>query len=93
MNSKTAVARIAVVFAIALIFATPRLLALEDHNPIGVTGAFEGVITTGGAYNVLKSQCHAADRRHCCAGRDRKIRPEDDTLLQQPGRVRRWLEP
>ena len=25
----------------------------DDHNPIGVSGAFEGVITTGCAYNVL----------------------------------------
>jgi YD repeat-containing protein len=25
----------------------------EDHNPIGVTGAFEGMTTTGCAYNVL----------------------------------------
>jgi Domain of unknown function (DUF6531) len=29
------------------------LLVGDDHNPIGVTGAFEGVITTAGAYNVL----------------------------------------
>src|SRR5919197_6676088 len=35
--------------------AAPSGLATtsEDHNPIGVTGAFEGVITTGCAYNVL----------------------------------------
>jgi hypothetical protein len=25
----------------------------DDHNPVGVTGAFEGVTTTAGAYNVL----------------------------------------
>jgi YD repeat-containing protein len=60
MNSKTAAARIVVSVTIALIVATPRLLALDDHNPIGVTGAFEGVITTGGAYNVLN---HNATRQ------------------------------
>jgi RHS repeat-associated protein len=32
----------------------------DDHNPIGVTGAFEGVITTGCAYNVLN---HNATRQ------------------------------
>ena len=63
MTSITTPARIAVLFAIALMFATPlcpRLLALDDHNPVGVTGAFEGVITTGGAYNVLN---HSATRQ------------------------------
>ena len=63
MTSITTAARIAVLFAIALIFATPlcpRLLALDDHNPVGVTGAFEGVITTGCAYNVLN---HNATRQ------------------------------
>jgi RHS repeat-associated protein len=63
MNSITTAARIAVLSAIALMFATPlcpRLLALDDHNPVGVTGAFEGVITTGGAYNVLN---HNATRQ------------------------------
>jgi YD repeat-containing protein len=39
---------------------SPRLLALDDHNPIGVTGAFEGLITTGCAYNVLN---HSATRQ------------------------------
>jgi RHS repeat-associated protein len=49
--------------AIALMFATPlcpHLLAVDDHNPIGVTGAFEGVVTTGCAYNVLN---HNATRQ------------------------------
>ncbi len=41
-------------------FAAPRLLALDDHNPVGATGAFEGVTTTGGAYNVLN---HSAMRQ------------------------------
>ena len=36
------------------------MLAFDDHNPIGVTGAFEGVITTGSAYNVLN---HNATRQ------------------------------
>ena len=61
--SITTAARIAVLFAIALMFATPlcpRLLALDDHNPVGATGAFEGVITTGCAYNVLN---HTATRQ------------------------------
>jgi RHS repeat-associated protein len=40
--------------------AAPPLLAVDDHNPIGVTGAFEGVITTGCAYNVLN---HSATRQ------------------------------
>src|SRR3954465_2173704 len=42
--------------------AGPPLAAqsLDDHNPIGVTGAFEGVITTGCAYNVLN---HNATRQ------------------------------
>ena len=42
------------------VLAAPPLLALDDHNPIGVTGAFEGVITTGCAYNVLN---HSATRQ------------------------------
>ena len=45
-----------VLFTIALVLAmplSPSLLAVDDHNPIGVTGAFEGVVTTGCAYNVL----------------------------------------
>lgn len=42
--------------------AVPRLAAqyVNDHNPIGVTGSFEGVITTGCAYNVLN---HNATRQ------------------------------
>ena len=49
-------------FLLVLVFASvgPRLLAGDDHNPIGVTGAFEGVITTGSAYNVLN---HNATRQ------------------------------
>ena len=49
-------------FLLVLLFASvgPRLLAGDDHNPIGVTGAFEGVTTTGGAYNVLN---HSATRQ------------------------------
>src|SRR5215211_5478224 len=55
LNKITNVTR-TLLFSIALVFGTPfcpRLLAVEDHNPVGVTGAFEGVITTGCAYNVL----------------------------------------
>ena len=49
-------------FLLVLLFASvgPRWLVGDDHNPIGVTGAFEGVITTGGAYNVLN---HNATRQ------------------------------
>src|ERR1043166_5824713 len=36
-----------------LLFAVLPALAVDDHNPIGVTGVFEGIITTGCAYNVL----------------------------------------
>jgi RHS repeat-associated protein len=45
----------ALVLVFVCAFAVPRLAAqyVDDHNPIGVTGAFEGVITTGCAYNVL----------------------------------------
>ena len=58
------VSRIAILFAIAFTFAMPLCsplpAAVDDHNPIGVTGAFEGVITTGCAYNVLN---HNATRQ------------------------------
>ena len=49
-------------FLLVLLFAAAAspLLAFDDHNPIGVTGAFEGVITTGCAYNVLN---HNATRQ------------------------------
>ena len=41
---------------------TPRLhgqAQVDDHNPVGVTGIFEGAITTGCAYNLLS---HSATR-------------------------------
>jgi RHS repeat-associated protein len=41
-------------------FGSPSAFADDDHNPIGVTGAFEGVITTGCAVNVLN---HNATRQ------------------------------
>jgi RHS repeat-associated protein len=44
---------LAVLCGFLLAFAAPRLFADDDRNPVGVTGAFEGVITTGCAYNVL----------------------------------------
>ncbi len=49
-------------FLLVLLFASlgPRLLTGDDHTPAGVTGAFEGVTTTGGAYNVLN---HTATRQ------------------------------
>jgi RHS repeat-associated protein len=42
----------AVVATLLLASGAPSTFA-DDHNPIGVTGAFEGVITTAGAYNIL----------------------------------------
>ena len=63
ITSMTTAARIAILFAIALMFAVPycpQLFALDDHNPVGVTGAFEGMSTTGCAYNVLN---HSATRQ------------------------------
>src|SRR5216117_478587 len=33
--------------------ASPVRAQVDDHNPVGVTWAFEGVTTTGCAYNVL----------------------------------------
>src|SRR5437899_8533174 len=49
-------------FLLVLLFASvgPSLLVGDDHNPIGTTGAFEGVTTTAGAYNVLN---HNATRQ------------------------------
>jgi hypothetical protein len=42
--------------ALLLALAVPQISAQvqnDDHNPVGVTGAFEGVIATGCGYNVL----------------------------------------
>jgi YD repeat-containing protein len=37
-----------------LAFAAPRVCAqVDDHNPIGAIGTFEGIVTTACAYNVL----------------------------------------
>ena len=49
-------------FALGLLLASSRASAngTDDHNPIGTTGAFEGVIMTGGAYNALS---HNATRQ------------------------------
>jgi hypothetical protein len=46
--------------ALLLALGASSIFALDDHNPIGVTGAFEGIITTGCAYNVLN---HNASRQ------------------------------
>jgi hypothetical protein len=43
----------ALILAALIAFAPSLTLADADHNPVGVTGAFEGVVTTGGGYNVL----------------------------------------
>jgi len=65
MNSRFPAARKPLSLAISLTlmaFLCPRVSAQQqqtmDHNPIGVTGAFEGVTTTGGAYNVLNHNAH-----------------------------------
>ena len=56
-NSALVVRRRATLFVVISTFlvasGTPSLFADDDHNPIGVTGVFEGMITTGCAYNVL----------------------------------------
>jgi len=51
-----------VAFALGLLLASSRALATgpDDHNPVGTTGVFEGVSTTGGTYNVLN---HNATRQ------------------------------
>jgi hypothetical protein len=74
-GSITSAERSTILSAIAIMLAMPicpRLLAVDDHNPIGVTGAFEGLITTGGAYNVLN---HSATRQASVQG---------DAVLLQP---------
>jgi RHS repeat-associated protein len=43
----------AVISTLLVAAGTPSVFADDDHNPIGVTGVFEGMITTGCAYNVL----------------------------------------
>jgi RHS repeat-associated protein len=47
--------RFALSSALLLALTTPRVSAqyVDDHNPIGVSGTFEGVIQTGCGYNVL----------------------------------------
>src|SRR5215831_1049564 len=64
MNSATSAARTTILLTLAFMFAMPfcpvLLAVVDDHNPIGVTGVFEGVTTTGGAYNVLN---HNATRQ------------------------------
>src|SRR6266404_9657325 len=51
---------VGLVCAFLVASGAPLAFGLDDHNPIGVTGAFEGIITTGGAYNVLN---HNATRQ------------------------------
>src|SRR2546423_1386715 len=52
-RSGTTGGTLAAVVLFLLAPATPSLFAVDDHNPIGVSGAFEGMITTACAYNVL----------------------------------------
>src|SRR5439155_15249871 len=61
MNSITTVARIAIFFAIALMFATPLIgQEVDMHNPIGVTGIFNGNVETGCSYDPLTHSAHRA---------------------------------
>ena len=61
MNAISPPARSVILSAITLfIIHSLAAQSLDDHKPIGVTGAFEGVITTGCAYNVLN---HNATRQ------------------------------
>ena len=63
MNSIISTGRPAILGALLLCCAlTSRLhgqAQVDDHNPVGVTGIFEGAITTGCAYNLLS---HSATR-------------------------------
>ena len=48
-------------FAILLASGAPSAFAqVDDHNPVGAMGTFEGVITTGCAYNVLNHSTQRA---------------------------------
>ena len=60
MISITTAARNAVLFAIALMFATPLAAQEVDmHNPVGIAGIFNGNITTACSYDPLT---HSARR-------------------------------
>ena len=59
MNSITIAARIAIFFAIALMFATPLFgQGTNYEGPVGVTGIFNGNITTGCSYDPLTHSAH-----------------------------------
>ena len=52
----------ALVGASLFAFAAPRVCAqhIDDHDPIGVTGAFSGAIQTAGEYGALDHSAHRA---------------------------------
>ena len=61
MNSITTAAKIAIFFAIALMFATPLFgQGTNYEGPVGVTGIFNGNITTGCSYDPLTHSAHRA---------------------------------
>ena len=66
--------------AIALIFAT------RDSGQRSHSGRSHRRVRRrhydGRRIQCTESRCYSADRRHCGAGRDRKIRPKNDPLLQ-----------
>ncbi len=61
MNSITIAARIAIFFAIALMFATPLFAQGTTYEgPVGVTGIFNGNISTACSYDPLTHSAHRA---------------------------------
>ncbi len=61
MNSISTAARIAIFFAIALMFAPPLFgQGTNYEGPVGVAGIFNGNITTGCSYDPLTHSAHRA---------------------------------
>ena len=59
MNSTTTAARIAILFAIAIMFHTAVLAQGNNYEgPVGVTGIFNGNVTTGCSYDPLTQSAH-----------------------------------
>ena len=59
MNSNTYCSRIAILFAIAIMFHTAVLAQGNNYKgPVGVTGIFNGNVTTGCSYDPLTQSAH-----------------------------------
>ena len=59
MKSTTTAARIAILFAIAIVFHTAVLAQGNNYEgPVGVTGIFNGNVTTGCSYDPLTQSAH-----------------------------------